>query len=222
MNSAEEPKRYEPSTGKSQSMIFLLHGYGADATDLISLAPALSAHLPGCAFVAFNAPETCVVNPMGRQWFPIPSMDGSDESAMLPSLTRSVDWLAGMIEKELRRATLTPSSALIFGFSQGAMVALHYSLAHDEPYAGIIACSGQLLEPESLKERVVSRPPVLLVHGDADSVVPFTRLQEAAEALSGEGFSVETHTSPGVEHGIAPDGLAAMVKFAQGKLPLAG
>ena len=220
MKLSEETKRYQPESGDICSVVFLLHGYGADAMDLISLAPALSDQLPRCAFVAFNAPETCLAQPLGRQWFPIPSMDGSSESAMRPSLDRSVDILAKLIEDEMADVDLPTSSALIFGFSQGAMVALHYAVAQSEPFAGIIACSGQLLYPDILKDRVVSRPPILLVHGEADPIVPYARLAEAQQSLLSEWFSVQTHTSPGKEHGIAPDGLTAMIKFAQSHLPL--
>ncbi len=210
--------RRGPKSGKTNSMIFLLHGYGADGRDLIGLADAMSAHLPDCAFAAPDAPEACRVNPGGRQWFPIPSMDGSDESGVEASLNASVRILSGVISNELRRSNLSESSAVLLGFSQGTMISLHFAARHAKRFAGIIGFSGRLLAPERLRHETVSRPPVFLVHGDADPVVPYACLSEAESFLVSAGFSVQTHTSPGTAHGIAPDGLGAAAAFAHDRL----
>ena len=210
--------RHEPESGKITSAVFLLHGYGADGRDLIGLAGPMSEHLPDCMFVAPDAPEACTVNPGGRQWFPIPSMDGASETAVASSLNSSLNILGSLIAQELRRVDLSESAALLFGFSQGTMVALHYSARHSRPFAGVIGFSGRLLAPERLENEAVSRPPVLLVHGDADPVVPYTCLGEAESALLSAGFTVQTHTSRGTAHGIAPDGLGMAIAFARSRL----
>jgi phospholipase/carboxylesterase len=114
-----------------------------------------------------------------------------------------------------------PEQVVLFGFSQGTMMSLHVAPRREDEIAGIIAFSGRLLEPELLKDEAVSRPPVLLVHGDADDVVPVQSLPEAAEALQAAGWSdVFAHVMKGTGHGIAPDGLSVALAFMRDKLGL--
>ncbi len=207
--------RQSAMSGESHSVIFLLHGYGANADDLMGLARPLAIPFPDCEFVAPNAPESCPGLPNGRRWFPIPWMDGADEAAVESSLQASTEILAQMVESELQRLNLREESAILFGFSQGTMIALHYAARHARRFAGVIGFSGRLLAPERLQSETVSRPPVLLVHGDADPVVPFACLREAEAALEAAEFSVRTHVSSGTAHSIAPDGLEQAVLFAR-------
>lgn len=210
--------RHIPESRPVSSAIILLHGYGADGKDLIGLAKPMSEFLPNCAFVAPDAPEPCAINPGGRQWFPIPTMDGSSEISAEISLNSSVMILKSVVAKELENYNLTESSVILLGFSQGTMIALHYAARHMKSFAGVIGFSGRLLAPERLARDAVSKPPVLLVHGDADPVVPYSCLEEAGVALTKAGFMVQSLTSPGAGHGIAQDGIEAAIRFAQERL----
>ena len=114
-----------------------------------------------------------------------------------------------------------PEQVVLFGFSQGTMMSLHVAPRREDPVAGVVAFSGRLLGPDTFKDEVVSRMPVLLVHGDADDVVPVQSLPEAAEALQEAGFQeVFAHIQKGTGHGIAPDGLSVALAFMRDKLSL--
>lgn len=193
--------------GTARQLIVLLHGYGADGNDLIGLADPYGMAVPTAAFVAPHAPEPCVINPMGRQWFPIPSLDGSAEAAAAHSFGIAVEQLNQFLDAEMDRFDLAASEVALVGFSQGTMMALHVGLRRDSELAGIVGYSGRLLVPERLAGEVRSKPPVLLVHGDVDDLVPVTAVREAADALAAAGVSVTWHISRGTGHGIAPDGL---------------
>ena len=100
-------------------------------------------------------------------------------------------------------------------------MSLHVAPRRDDPVAGIVAFSGRLLNPELLVDEVKVRPPVLLVHGDMDDVVPIDSLPKAAEALQGAGWQdVYAHVMKGTAHGIAPDGLSVALAFMRDKLGL--
>jgi phospholipase/carboxylesterase len=206
------------AAGGATSLVVLLHGYGADGNDLIGLADALAPHLPHTAFRAPNAPEHCRNNPSGLQWFPIPWMDGASEAEMHLSLGRSIAALNGYLDAV---AAETPAErTVLVGFSQGTMMALHVGLRRKAAFAGIVGFSGRLLGPDRLAAEIVSKPAVLLVHGDQDPVVPVASLPEAAEALAAAGVEVRTHLSRGVGHGIAPDGLGLALQFVRDRLGL--
>jgi phospholipase/carboxylesterase len=101
------------------------------------------------------------------------------------------------------------------------MMALHVAPRREDEVAGIVAFSGRLLRPELLADEARSRPPVLLVHGDADDVVPVQSLPETAEALQAAGWKdVYAHVMKGTGHGIAPDGLSVALAFMRDKLGL--
>ncbi len=206
-------------SGTTKSVVVFLHGYGADGADLLGLADPLSAHLPDTVFLAPDAPERCAGNPFGYQWFPIPWMDGSDEAAAAASLATSTRALDAYLDTVLDSEGITPAQLGVIGFSQGTMMALQVLPRRAEPVAGIVGFSGRLLAPERLAAETVSRPPVLLVHGDADEIVPPASMPDAAAALEAAGFSVRTRVSEGIGHGIAPDGLGAALGFLREVLP---
>jgi phospholipase/carboxylesterase len=208
-------------SGRAESLVVFLHGYGADGNDLIGLAEPLAPHLPDTRFLAPNAPERCPGNPMGYQWFPIPWIDGTPEAAARASAVRSFAMLDAWLD-EVAAEGIGPERTVLVGFSQGTMMALHVGLRRKAPFAGIVGFSGRLLDPERLAEEIVSRPPVLLVHGDQDPVVPFSSLGEADRALKAAGVETATHVSRGTAHGIAPDGLGLALGFIRERLALPG
>lgn len=193
--------------GPSKALVVLLHGYGADGQDLAGLAHPLGQVLPHAAFRAPNAPEPCRVNPMGRQWFPIPWIDGASEAEMSTSFAASLEKLYRFLDAAMAEEGLSAEATALVGFSQGTMMSLYAGPRRPEGVAGIVGFSGRLVGGETLAAEAQAKPPVLLVHGDRDEVLPVACLEEARAGLAAAGFDVSAHVSPGTPHGIAPDGL---------------
>ncbi|WP_370301929.1 alpha/beta hydrolase [Pseudooceanicola sp.] len=211
--------RKAPVSGETRSAVVFLHGYGANGADLLGLADPLGEHLPDTLFVAPDAPETIPGMPFGFQWFPIPWLDGSSQEAAEQGMRAAVDDLNAFLDALMVDEDLLPEQVALFGFSQGTMMALQVAPRREDALAGVIGFSGRLLNPDLLPEEVQSRFPVLLVHGDADDVVPPQSLPEAAEALQQAGFKeVFAHVMKGTAHGIAPDGLSVALAFLRDKL----
>ena len=207
------------SDGPVRRMVVFLHGYGADGADLLGLADVLAPHLPGTVFFAPDAPLPCAASGFGRQWFGIPAFDGSSVVAAGQEMAASADDLNGFIDACLAAEGLTPADLVLVGFSQGAMMALHVAPRRAVAVAGVVAISGRLLRPEVLVAETLVKPPVLLIHGDEDAVVPFAEMGLAGTALSAAGFEVFGHVMHGSGHGIAPDGLSVALAFMTDRLP---
>lgn len=211
--------RREAASGETRSVVVFLHGYGANGADLMGLADPLAEHLPDTTFYAPDAPENCAGSPFGFQWFPIPWIDNSTEEESEAGLMRAAEdlraYLLGILEEE----DLLPEQMVLIGFSQGTMMSLHVGPRFEEPLGGIIGFSGRLLMPEVLPEEAKSRPPVLLLHGDQDDVVPPQSLPQAIDGLQAAGFKeVYAHVMKGTAHGISPDGLGVSLAFMRDKL----
>lgn len=205
------PRLPPRSGGPARQLVVLLHGVGADGADLIGFAPALAQALPGAAFAAPDAPFPCDMAPYGRQWF---SLQDRSPARLLAGVRAVEPALRGFLEAELSRLGLPASALALAGFSQGAMAALHAGLRMAAPPAAILAYSGALLAtPESLAAEAVARaappPPVLLVHGEADGVVPVGASRVAEATLRAAGVPVEALYIPGLAHTIDETGLAA-------------
>tara|TARA_R100000789_G_scaffold18739_4_gene21550 strand:+ start:5969 stop:6586 length:618 start_codon:yes stop_codon:yes gene_type:complete len=201
-----------------RSCVVFLHGYGANGADLLGLADPLGEHLPDTLFVSPDAPEACAGAPMGFQWFPIPWIDGSSEEESMAGMARAVDDLNAFLDALMVDEDLLPEQVALLGFSQGTMMSLHVGPRREEELAGIVGFSGRLLAPELLADEVQSKPPILLIHGDQDDVVPVQSLPQAAEALQEAGFKeVFAHVMEGTAHGIAPDGLGVALAFLRDK-----
>ncbi len=195
--------RWGPAEAPATQLVVLLHGLGADGADLIDLAPLWAQALPHAAFVAPHAPDHYLEAGYGRQWFPL--WDRSADALAEGADTAQI-WLDGFIDSELTR--LGVSDYALMGFSQGAMMALHTGLRRPNPPRAILAFSGMLIAPDRLVE-ATGHPPILLVHGEADAVVPVERSRSAAESLRAAGHNVETVFSPTLGHGIDDAGLSA-------------
>ena len=213
--------RKEPKSGTTRSVVIFLHGYGANGADLLGLADPLSDHLPDTLFLAPDAPESVPGMPFGYQWFPIPWIDGSSEEESERGMQAAVEDLNAFLDAVMVDEDVLPEQVVLFGFSQGTMMALHVAPRREDEVAGIVAFSGRLLSPELLEDEAQCKPPILLVHGDQDEVVPVQSLPQAAEALQNAGFTdVYAHIMKGTAHGIAPDGLSVALAFMRDKLGL--
>ncbi len=214
-----QSERKEPVSGTTRSVVVFLHGYGANGADLLGLADPLGEHMPDTLFIAPDAPERCPGSPLGFQWFPIPWLDGSSEDEARRSMDAAIEDLNAFLDALMVDEDILPEQLALFGFSQGTMMSLHVGPRREDALAGIVGFSGRLLEPDLLVDEVKTKPPVLLVHGDQDEVVPPQSLSEAAVGLEKAGFKeVFANVMKGTGHGIAPDGLSVALAFMRDKL----
>ncbi|MGO9401538.1 MAG: alpha/beta hydrolase [Xanthobacteraceae bacterium] len=201
--------RLAPRSGAARQLIVFLHGYGADGNDLIEIGRVWQQLLPQAAFVSPHAPEPCGQAPVGRQWFPLTFRDPNERWV---GVNQARPMLERFIDAELGRLGLPPSALALVGFSQGTMMALHLGLRRAVAPAAIVGYSGLLVVPpdgdlEKFAAEIKARPPVLLVHGDQDDLIPPQALFQAAQGLAALDVPVEWHMSAGVGHGIDPEGL---------------
>ncbi len=198
------PSALPAAGGAPKSLVIFLHGYGSNGADLISLAPYWRAALPHTLFISPNAVQPMPGMPGAYQWWPLDSLAPTARAA---GVRQPAEALNAFIDAQLKQHNLTEDKLALVGFSQGTMVALHVGPRRAKRLAGIIGYSGMLADPDALRTEVVTKPPVLLVHGDADAVLPVAALHEADSTLSSLGFEVSSHVSPGLGHGIDDAGL---------------
>lgn len=204
------PRVVPPSGTSPRSLVILLHGYGSNGDDLISLAPHWRGAMPATVFVAPNAPEPCPGAPGGFQWW---ALTNADRGARANGVARAAPLLDAFIDAELARYGLAEAQLALVGFSQGTMVALHVGLRRPAALAGIVGYSGMLADEAGLADPQTSRPPILLIHGDADPMIPVAAFDQAKAVLARNGFAVESHVSPGLGHGIDLAGLQLGGRF---------
>lgn len=209
------PRAKPASGGAPKSLVVLLHGVGADGDDLIGLAPYLAPLLPDTEFLAPNGPYPCDMAPFGRQWF---SLQDRNPAVLGAGVAAAAPVLDAFLNDALKARNLDGSRLALLGFSQGTMMALQLGPRRAVSPAGIVGFSGALLAPERLAIETRSRPKTLLIHGDADPVVPFAALAIAEQALRVNRFPVETLVRPGLGHGIDDAGLHRAGAFLKGIL----
>lgn len=206
------PREGPRSGGTPHQLVVLLHGLGANGQDLIALAPVLGTVLPDAVFVAPDAPSPCDMAPFGYQWF---SLQVRTPESLYVGAEDTRPLLDSFLDAELARYGLGDEDLVLVGFSQGTMMALHTALRRRRACAGVIGYSGLLVGGERLEQEIVSRPPVLLVHGERDEVVSPQALPAAVEALHKAGVSVSHELRPELGHGIDEAGVAAAASFLQ-------
>ncbi|HXW39913.1 MAG TPA: dienelactone hydrolase family protein [Xanthobacteraceae bacterium] len=201
--------RLAPRSGSARQLVVFLHGYGADGNDLIELGRAWQSLLPQAAFVSPHAPEPCGQAPVGRQWFALTFRDPDERWT---GVNKAAPVLERFLDAELARHKLPPSALALVGFSQGTMMALHVGLRRAVAPTAIVGYSGLLVLPpegdaQAFAAAIKSRPPVLLVHGDRDDLIPAAALFQAAQGLAALGIPAQWHLSAGIGHGIDAEGL---------------
>ena len=202
--------RKPASGGKAKQLVIILHGWGADGANLIDLADIFARTLPDAHFIAPNAPFVCEANPYGFQWFSL--MDRSPQN-MLAGTHKSMDLLNVFIDEQLTNLGLDNSKLALVGFSQGTMLALHLAMRRTPQMAAVVGFSGALVAAVILPQEITARPPVCLIHGDADDVVPYASLAHATKNLRENGVSVAPHTRPFLGHSIDIEGITIAAEF---------
>jgi phospholipase/carboxylesterase len=210
-NLLDGPRRAPVSGQAADSLIIFLHGYGSNGDDLISLAPYWERLVPNTAFASPNAPEAIPGMAGAYQWFALTHMD---PAVIARSARGAAPILTAFITAEMARHNVGPDRTVLVGFSQGTMMALEVGLAWPTALAGIIGFSGALVG----FEKAVSKPPVLLIHGDQDDRVPYGASVAGVAALGAAGIDAKLHTSPRTAHSISMDGLQAAAGFLKAHL----
>jgi phospholipase/carboxylesterase len=203
------PSRLPAAGGPPKQLVVFLHGYGADGNDLIGLASFFARALPHAEFIAPNAPEPCAMG-HGYQWFDV---DRLNPPMVRAGAGRAAPILDAFIDRELAARGLSTSNLALIGFSQGTVMALDRAMrggksAATVGFSGMVSAAAADEPPPE-----ADRPPILLVHGTADTIVAFTYLAECEKVLSGAGFKVDTLVRPGLAHGIDQEGALAAARF---------
>lgn len=213
--------RLDAQSGTTKSLVILIHGYGANANDLIDLGRQWGPLFPDTAFVSVNAPERCPISPTGLQWFKLTHNPGGMRSAeeYWNGVCHSEEVLQAFIDSELEKHGLDETKCVLVGFSQGTMMALHVGLRRKKQLAGIIAYSGVLAGSEKIDKSIKVKPPVLLVHGEDDPVIPVEALSIAKQALRTIDVDPEWHIVADLGHGIDALGFQIGYNFMKRMLP---
>ena len=186
------------------SIVILLHGYGADGENLISLAAELSKAFPDTHFFSPNGILPFENAPFGYQWF---GLNDRSEQSMLKGLNNAAPYINQFIDYQLQKFNLSDENLALIGFSQGAMLALHTALRRTKKIGAVISFAGMLVAPQLLQTELESKPPVSLIHGALDDVIPLPAMQMALAALEYAHIPVETIIEPMLGHSIGALGL---------------
>jgi len=206
------PEQKPRSGGRPKQLVVLLHGLGSDGDDLIGLAPYFAEALPDAEFLSPHAPFDCDMAPFGRQWF---SLQDRSPSSLYQGLAIARPILDGFLDAALAERGLANQDMLLVGFSQGTMLSLFTALRRPLACAGILGYSGMLAAPDRLPAEIRSRPPVKLIHGDEDPVVPFEMMDLARQALDVMEVPVSVEERPHLGHSIDDEGIASGIAFAK-------
>ena len=208
ISGAEQPAQ----SGNTEQLVIILHGWGADGVNLIDLARPWGIAMPDAHFCAPNAPHVCEANPMGFQWF---SLADRSPDQLIAGVEDAAAYVNEFIDAKL--AETGASTLALAGFSQGTMTALHVGLRRDDVKC-ILGYSGALLASENIVDEITNKPPICLVHGEEDDVVPFASMAHAEATLKECGVDIETHARPNLPHSIDMEGVEIGGKFLLEKL----
>ena len=208
----------EPSSGNvPKQIIIFVHGYGADGNDLIGLVNYFQSTLPEAIFLSPHAPEACSMNPSGYQWFDLTS---TDPAVLWSKILVAADHLNEFIDSKLLEYNIAEENLALIGFSQGTMMSLHVSLRRKNTMAAVLGYSGRLIGADLLKDDLISKPSIYLIHGDQDPMVPYQESLTAEKVLKEYSIDIKTHISEHTQHSIAEDGLRIGVDFLASKLKI--
>lgn len=181
---------------------------------MISLAPHWQQVLPNALFLAPHAPQRCGMG-FGYQWW---GLSAYTPHALAAGATSAAPAIDAFIDRKLSQYGLTEKELAIVGFSQGTMLALHVGLRRTRQVAAIVGYSGMLTGAAELAHHPITKPPVLLVHGSSDSIVPVAALHTAKSQLQRLGVDVTAHVAQGLAHSVDPAGLRLGSEFVANAL----
>ena len=195
---------------KPKNAVILCHGYGGDGKDISILASYWKAHLPETIFICPDAPEICAANPSGYQWFDL--MDQTSDQILSKSLVAETK-LNNLIDEVKLKNNLSADKIVLSGFSQGCMVSLQTGIKRKDKINSIIGYSGKIINIDHLGKNLVSRPNIMLMHGDKDQVVTIEGLLEAKNFFNKNNYSITTKIFENCEHRIPTEGSSLGLQF---------
>ena len=198
------------SKTKPKNAVILCHGYGGDGKDISILAGYWRSYLQETIFICPDAPEKCAASPSGFQWFDL--MDQSPEQILSKSLVAEVK-LNKLIDEVKEKNNLSADKIIIGGFSQGCMISLQTGIKRKDKINSIIGYSGRIIDKDHLSKNIVSRPNIILMHGDADQVVTIEGLLEAKDFFNKNNYEIETKIFKNCEHRIPTEGSSLGLQF---------
>jgi phospholipase/carboxylesterase len=198
------------SKKKPKNAVILCHGYGGDGKDISILANYWRAYLPDTIFICPDAPEKCAASPSGFQWFDL--MDQTPEQVLAKSLVAE-NKLNKIIDEVKNKHNLNANQIIVGGFSQGCMISLQTGLKRKDQINSIIGYSGRIIDTEHLSKNIISRPKIILMHGDKDQVVSIDSLLESKDFFSKHNYEIETKIFKNCEHRIPTEGSSLGLQF---------
>ena len=198
------------SKTKPKNAVILCHGYGGDGKDISILAGYWRSYLPETIFICPDAPEKCAASPSGFQWFDL--MDQSPEQILSKSLVAEGK-LNKLIDEVKEKNNLPADKIIIGGFSQGCMISLQTGIKRKDKINSIIGYSGRIIDKDHLSKNIVSRPNVILMHGDMDQIVTIEGLLEAKDFFNKNNYEIETKIFKNCEHRIPTEGSSLGLQF---------
>ena len=198
------------SETKPKNAVILCHGYGGDGKDISILASYWKFHLPDTIFICPNAPEKCAASPSGFQWFDL--MDQTPDQILSKSIIAEIR-LNKLIDEVKEKNDLSANEIVLGGFSQGCMISLQTGIKRKDKINSIVGFSGKIINTEHLSKNIISRPNVLLMHGDKDQVVTIDGLLEAKDFFYKNNFPIETKIFKNCEHRIPTEGSSLGLQF---------
>ena len=206
----------KPENGiEIKNAVILLHGYGGDGKDISMLSLNWKRHMPNTVFICPNGHEVCLINPSGFQWF---DLTKDDPDYILAQSIKAENIIQKFINEIKQEFNLTNDKICLAGFSQGCMLSLNVGLITEEKFSCIVGFSGKIIDQNNLKGRVKNFSDVLLIHGDADQVVPSTHLLEAKDFLIRNGINVQTLLIKNCDHHIPMEASSTALNYILKKI----
>ena len=206
----------KPESGiEIKNAVILLHGYGGDGKDISMLSLNWKRHMPNTVFICPNGHEVCLINPSGFQWF---DLTKDDPDYILEQSIKAENKIQKFINEIKQEFNLTNNKICLAGFSQGCMLSLNVGLITEEKFSCIVGFSGKIIDQNNLKGRVKNFSDILLIHGDADQVVPSTHLLEAKDFLIRNGINVQTLLIKNCDHNIPMEASSTALNYILKKI----
>ena len=206
----------KPESGiEIKNAVILLHGYGGDGKDISMLSLNWKRHMPNTVFICPNGHEVCLINPSGFQWF---DLTKDDPDYILEQSIKAENKIQKFINEIKQEFNLTNDKICLAGFSQGCMLSLNVGLISEEKFSCIVGFSGKIIDQNNLKGRIKNFSDVLLIHGDADQVVPSTYLLQAKDFLIRNGINVQTLLIKNCDHHIPMEASSTALNYILKKI----